>query len=90
MAVIRRRVEELEAWWRRSRAQLGRDSSNSSRPPSSDSPFVKKPAAKRSVRAKSGKHPGRQPGSSGMTPRLIDDPVETLTEVASECGRCGG
>jgi transposase len=89
IALIQQRLEELEGLVVALTARLGRDSSNSSRPPSSDSPFVKKPAAKRSVRAKSGKRPGRQPGSGGTTLRLVDDPDETVTEVASECGRCG-
>lgn len=44
-AVLRRRPVELEGLVATLRAQLGRESSNSSRPPSSDSPFVKKPAA---------------------------------------------
>jgi hypothetical protein len=46
------RVAELE--W-----QLASDSSNSSRPPSSDAPWSKKPAKKRSSRSRSGRKPGK-------------------------------
>ena len=57
------RLTELEGMVAALRAQLGRDSSNSGKPPSSDSPFVKKPAAKRSSRTRSGKPQGKQPGA---------------------------
>ena len=88
-AVLVGRVGELEGLVAALRAQLGRDSSNSSRPPSSDSPFVKKPAAKRSMRTKSGKRPGKQPGSEGTTPRLVEDPDETLVVAPPACAGCG-
>jgi transposase len=52
------RVAELER-------RLGADSSNSSRPPSSDAPWAKKPARKRSSRTRSGRKPGKQPGAPG-------------------------
>jgi hypothetical protein len=58
------RLTELEGMVAALRAQLGRDSSNSGKPPSSDSPFVKKPAPKRSSRTRSGKPQGKQPVSS--------------------------
>ena len=54
-AALLARVTELEGLVAALQAQLGRDSSNSGKPPSSDSPFIKKPAAKRSVRTRSGK-----------------------------------
>jgi transposase len=47
-AILLARLTELEGLVAALRAQLGRDSANSGRPPSSDSPFTKKPAAKRS------------------------------------------
>ena len=55
IAALVARVTELEGLVAALHAQLGRDSSNSGKPPSSDSPFIKKPAAKRSVRTRSGK-----------------------------------
>ncbi|AEH09312.1 hypothetical protein FsymDg_1872 [Candidatus Protofrankia datiscae] len=61
------RVAELER-------QLGKDSANSSQPPSSDSPYTK-PAPKRSSRGKSGRAPGKQHGDPGNTLRMVDGPV---------------
>src|SRR5215813_7713673 len=50
--------------------RLGRDSSTSSRPPSSDAPWDKQPARKRSSRARSGRKPGKQPGSASASRSL--------------------
>jgi len=55
IAALAARVEELERL-------RGKDSSASSRPPSSDSPYKKKPR-NRSLRGRSGRKPGRQPGA---------------------------
>ena len=52
-------MEELER-------RAGRDSSVSSRPPSSDSPYKKKPRD-RSLRERGKRRPGRQPGEPGTT-----------------------
>src|SRR6185312_1163038 len=73
------RLTELEGMVAALQAQLGRDSSNSGKPPSSDSPFVKKPAAKRSSRTRSGKPQGKQPG----------DPDDTITHLPKMCACCG-
>ena len=51
-AALAARVSELEGRVAALHAQLGRDSANSGKPTSSDSPFTKKPAAKRSVRTR--------------------------------------
>jgi transposase len=67
------------------RRQLGLDSRNSSKPPSSDSPFGK--AAPKSLRRKSGRKPGGQPGHPGSTLRLVADPNERLRH---EPGACAG
>src|ERR1039457_5981348 len=67
--------------------RLGRDSSSSSRPPSSDSPFTKGRA--RSLRAKTGRPPGKQPGAPGRTLGLSDDPDEIIECAPAGCGRCG-
>jgi len=67
--------------------RLGRDSSNSSRPPSSDSPFTK--GRNRSLREKTGRRPGKQPGAPGKTLGLAGDPDEIIECAPAECGRCG-
>ena len=75
------RVGELER-------QAGRDSSTSSRPPSSDSPYKKK-GANRSLRERGKRRPGKQPGDPGMTMNLIDDPDERFEFPPAACGGCG-
>jgi transposase len=70
------------------RRRLGQDSSNSSRPPSSDPPWEKKPAPKRSARRRSGRKPGKQPGAPGVSRSLVDDPDESVEFIPAECGRC--
>jgi Family of unknown function (DUF6444) len=64
LATLTQRVAELERRW------VG-DSSNSSRPPSSDAPWSKKPATKRSSRSRSGRKPGKQPGASSSSRSLL-------------------
>jgi uncharacterized membrane protein YccC len=56
VAALAAQVEEL-------RRLLGKDSSTSSRPPSSDSPYKKKPRD-RSLRGRSGRRPGSSPARS--------------------------
>jgi len=83
IAHLRERIRELEA-------HLAKDSHNSSRPPSSDSPFKKPPP--RSQRQLSGCKPGGQPGRCGVTRSLVDHPdqcgIIPLTGTCA-CGRCG-
>lgn len=66
------RIAELER-------RLAADSSNSSCPPSSDAPWAKKPAKKRSSRTRSGRKPGKQSGTSSASRSLIDDPDKRVT-----------
>ena len=67
--------------------RLGADSSNSSRPPSSDSPWDK-PARGRSSRTRSGRKPGKQPGAASGSRSLIDDPDDRLAIIPGRCGNC--
>ena len=76
VAVQAKRIAELEAEIAELRRQLGQNSQNSSKPPSTDSPFTK-PAPK-SLRRKSGRKPGGQPGHPGSTLTLVADPNERL------------
>ena len=82
------RVAALEALVAELTAQLKQNSKNSSRPPSSDSPFVK-PAPK-SLRGKSGRPAGGQSGHPGATLRQIACPTRTVPHEPAACGGCGG
>jgi transposase len=81
IAELTARVEQLER-------QVRRDSSTSSKPPSSDSPYEKKPRD-RSLRERGKRRPGKQPGGPGTTMRLVDDPDERLEFPPAECRGCG-
>jgi len=75
------RIAELER-------QLGADSANSSRPPSSDAPWAKKPAKTRSLRTRSGRKPGKQPGAPSVSRSLVDDPDGVFELAPARCARC--
>jgi len=77
------RVTELER-------QLGADSSNSSRPPSSDPPWNKKPAKQRSWRERSGRKPCKQPGDPGVSRSLSDNPDRFVPIEPAHCCGCRG
>jgi transposase len=79
-AALSDRVTELER-------RLGKDSSTSSRPPSSDSPY-KKPKD-RSLRRRTGRRPGKQPGAESATLRQVADPAETVVCAPPRCAGCG-
>lgn len=68
------------------RRRLGMNSKNSSKPPSSDGPD--KPAPK-SLRKKSGRRPGGQPGHSGSTLDQVADPDEIIRHEPGRCAGCG-
>jgi transposase len=78
-------LEERVAWLSR---RLGKDSSNSSRPPSSDPPF-RKPRKPSSQRAAQGRKPGRQPGAPSSTLGQVAEPDEREVCPPAECSRCG-
>jgi transposase len=75
------RVEELERL-------LAKDSSTSSRPPSSDSPYKKKPKD-RSLRGRSGRKPGKQPGARSATLKQSANPDHMVECGPAACGCCG-
>jgi len=78
------RVAQLER-------RAGRDSSDSNRPPSSDSPYTKQPRkpADRSLRGRSGRKPGNQPGAPGATLAQVPDPDHTIVCASATCAGCG-
>jgi transposase len=69
-------------------ARMGKNSKNSSQPPSSDNPFTK--PSPRSLRQRSGRRPGKQPGSPGAWLEPRSDPDRLEVHVPTECGGCGG
>ena len=69
------------------RRQLVQDSRNSSKPPSSDSPFAK--PAPRSLRRRTGRKPGGQPGHPGERLRQVVDPEEVVVHEPHVCRCCG-
>jgi transposase len=79
------RIEELE----RKIALLTRDSSNSSRPPSSDGPATK-PKARRPMKSKKRKR-GGQPGHKGTNRDLrpIEEVHQVIPVFPQACGHCG-
>jgi len=80
-------VERLSAQVEDLQRQARRDSSTSSRPPSSDSPYKK--GGDLSLRERGKRRPGKQPGDPGTTMNLVDDPDERLEFPPAECRGCG-
>lgn len=79
---LRDRLAELER-------RLGLNSSNSSKPPSSDG-FQKPPRRTQSLRASSQRKSGGQPGHRGHTLEAVLSPdVVVSHRVPSHCGTCG-
>ncbi|MCL2424185.1 MAG: IS66 family transposase [Micrococcales bacterium] len=78
-------IAELRATVAELTARLGQDSSNSSRPPSSDG---LRPAPK-SLRRASGRKPGGQVGHKGSTLEMTDVPDQVVDHLPQRCGRCG-
>lgn len=80
IAQLTARVAELEA-------RLGKNSQNSSKPPSSDNPFVKPPP--RSLRGKTGRRPGKQSGEQGARLEPRPDPDQVVVHDPVSCAGCG-
>jgi transposase len=68
------------------RRQLSASSRNSSQPPSSEG--LGKPAPK-SLRGRSGRKPGGQPGREGRTLRQVERPDEVVVHEPGACAGCG-
>lgn len=78
IVVLSARVKELED-------RLGKDSHNSSKPPSSDG-LSKKPV---SLRSSSTRKPGGQPGHRGKRLEFCADPHQTFVHSPKCCQECG-
>ena len=91
LAAAHRRIAELEDENRRLRARLDKDSSNSSKPPSSDGPGAKARKRRRGKRKPSGRKAGGQPGHEGTTRKLesVDKADEIHDHFPTTCSCCG-
>lgn len=82
---LQRRIAALES-------RLGKDSTNSSLPPSSDR-FTKKAKGEspnRAARRALGRKPGKQSGAEGKHLAQVEHPDETFVHSPSCCAHCGG
>lgn len=86
VAALRTENAQLRAENAELRARLGKNSRNSSKPPSSDGPA--KPAPK-SLRGRSGRRPGGQAGHRGQTLCQVVDPDRRRRHVPRSCRGCG-
>ena len=82
------RTEQLTAHVEQLEDQLKKNSGNSSKPPSTDKAFGPK-AKNRSLRGKSGKKPGGQPGHKGYTLERSADPDLTIEHRLEFCPQTG-
>jgi len=80
------KYNRLEARFKLLEARLAKNSSNSSKPPSSD---TKKPKKTESLKKKSGKKPGGQPGHKGHTLEMSSAPDEIVILGVDACVHCG-
>jgi transposase len=81
-AGLKARVTELER-------RLGRDSSNSSKPPSSDGLGKPARAEQRDAEQTQGRRPGKQPGAPGAHLAQVAEPDEVAWHTPDRCGGCG-
>ncbi len=87
LASLLRRIETLEAENAALRRRLELDSSNSSKPPSSDG-LKKKPRVLGSLRTRTGKRSGGQKGHRGDTLRQVAEPDAIVEHAAEQCAHC--
>jgi transposase len=80
------KIEKLEARNRQLESQIGKDSHNSHKPPSSDG--LKRVV--KSNRTKSNKPSGGQNGHQGTTLAMVEAPDHVVTHAVAECTTCGG
>ena len=80
-----RTIEELRAEVVELKRRLGRNSGNSSQPPSTDGPGM---SPSRAARRRSGRRPGKQPGPGGSALFQVSDPDEVVDHVPTACGGC--
>ncbi|MDB4872471.1 MAG: hypothetical protein JWL97_3475 [Gemmatimonadales bacterium] len=83
--VLKTQVDQLAAENAELKRRLGLNSRNSSKPPSADG--LDKPPPK-SMRGKSGRKPGKQPGSPGTALSQVAKPSRRVQHFPESCGGC--
>jgi transposase len=83
---LEHRVEELQAQVQALKEQVAKDSHNSHKPPSSDGLSKPKP---KSLRPKSERPTGGQPGHPGHTLRMVEKPDRIVPHRVERCADCG-
>ena len=86
LARAREEITALRAEVAALKRRLGTNSGNSSMPPSSDR--FGKPAPK-SLRGKTGRKQGKQPGTPGANLSLVENPDTIVDHTPSACSGCG-
>jgi transposase len=81
------RIAKLEAEVRELTARLNQNSQNSSKPPSSDGPHVKRKPPKPPSGRKPGGQPGHTPHQRALVP--VDNVEQVITCKPEQCRRCG-
>jgi len=83
---LERCVDELQAQVHTLQEQVAKDSHNSHKPPSSDGLAKPKP---KSLRPKSQRPTGGQPGHPGHTLRMVETPDRIVPHRVERCSGCG-
>jgi len=83
---LKSEIDTLKAKVATLEVRLGKNSQNSSKPPSTDA-FTKPPP--RSLRRPSGRAPGKQSGDAGMRLEPAETPDDVVLHEPGACERCG-
>jgi transposase len=90
---LRAEVAELKAKLIEAERRAGRNSNNSSMPPSRDDQAARDQRSNRAQRRRAareaGRKPGKQPGDPGNHLAQVAEPDEVISHIPSHCGDCG-